>query len=164
MPEYAHIALIHGPDGAKLSKRHGALGVDWYRDQGYLPAAMRNYLARLGWGHGDDEIFSTEQAIEWFDIADLGKSPSRLDFEKMRNVNAHYLRAMPQDEVLDALEAFAASHGHAAFTAAQRARIAGMLDALRERASTLADLLDQASFLLTDEVIAPDEEIGRAHV
>ena len=157
VPEYAHIALIHGPDGAKLSKRHGALGVDWYRDQGYLPAAMRNYLARLGWGHGDDEIFSTEQAIEWFDIADLGKSPSRLDFEKMRNVNAHYLRAMPQDEVLEALEAFAASHGHAAFTAAQRARIAGMLDALRERASTLADLLDQASFLLTDEVIAPDE-------
>ncbi|MCP1335810.1 glutamate--tRNA ligase [Futiania mangrovi] len=157
VPVYAHIALIHGPDGAKLSKRHGALGVDWYRDQGYLPAAMRNYLARLGWGHGDDEIFTTEQAIAWFDIADLGKSPSRLDFEKMRSVNAHYLRAMPAQDALAALEEFATAHGHAAFNETQRARIAGMLDALRERASTLADLLDQAAFLLTDEVIVPDD-------
>ena len=92
VPVYAHIPLIHGPDGAKLSKRHGALGVDAYRDMGYLPAAMRNYLLRLGWAHGDDEIISTEQAIAWFDLDAIGRSPSRFDFAKLGNLNGHYLR------------------------------------------------------------------------
>ena len=98
-PVYAHIPLIHGPDGAKLSKRHGALGVDAYRDMGFLPAALRNYLLRLGWGHGDDEIISTEQAIEWFDLANVGRAPSRFDVTKLTNLNAHYLREMPDDEL-----------------------------------------------------------------
>jgi glutamyl-tRNA synthetase len=99
-PVYAHIPLIHGPDGAKLSKRHGALGVDAYRDMGFLPAALRNYLLRLGWGHGDDEIISTEQAIEWFDLPAVGRAASRFDMVKLTNLNAHYLRETPDDELL----------------------------------------------------------------
>jgi len=99
-PIYAHIPLIHGPDGAKLSKRHGALGVDAYRDMGFLPAALRNYLLRLGWGHGDDEIISTRQAIEWFDLDGVGRSASRFDMAKLTNLNAHYLREMPDAELL----------------------------------------------------------------
>ena len=92
-PTYAHVPLIHGPDGAKLSKRHGALGVDAYRDElGMLPEAVSNYLLRLGWGHGDDEIISREQAIEWFDLDHVGKSPSRFDFKKLENLNGHYIR------------------------------------------------------------------------
>jgi glutamyl-tRNA synthetase len=99
-PVYAHIPLIHGPDGTKLSKRHGALGVDAYRDMGFLPAALRNYLLRLGWGHGDDEIISTEQAIEWFDLAGVGRSAARFDMAKLTNLNAHYLRETPDGELL----------------------------------------------------------------
>ena len=92
-PFYAHVPLIHGADGAKLSKRHGALGVDAYRDEmGVLPEALFNYLLRLGWGHGDDEIISREQAVEWFDIAHVGKSPARFDLAKLLNLNGHYMR------------------------------------------------------------------------
>jgi len=92
-PVYAHVPLIHGQDGAKLSKRHGALGVEAYRDElGILPEALSNYLLRLGWGHGDDEFITREQAIEWFDLADVGRSPSRFDTKKLENLNGHYLR------------------------------------------------------------------------
>lgn len=101
IPAFAHIPLIHGPDGAKLSKRHGAVGVEWYRDNGYLPEAMSNYLLRLGWAHGDDEIISRDDAIKWFDIADVGKSPSRLDFDKMKNLNAHYIKNKGEGELTD---------------------------------------------------------------
>ncbi|CAN5769648.1 glutamate--tRNA ligase [soil metagenome] len=99
-PVYAHIPLIHGPDGAKLSKRHGALGVDAYRDMGLLPAALRNYLLRLGWGHGDDEIISTAQAIDWFDLPGVGRSAARFDTAKLTNLNAHYLRETADAELL----------------------------------------------------------------
>ena len=99
-PVYAHIPLIHGADGAKLSKRHGALGVDAYRDMGFLPAALRNYLLRLGWGHGDDEIISTAQAIEWFDLPAVGRAASRFDMAKLTNLNAHYMREMADAELL----------------------------------------------------------------
>ncbi len=92
-PIYAHVPLIHGPDGAKLSKRHGALGVEAYRAMGYLPAALRNYLVRLGWSHGDAEIMSTEEMIEWFDLDAIGRSAARFDFAKLENLNGHYLRA-----------------------------------------------------------------------
>ncbi len=92
-PIYAHVPLIHGPDGAKLSKRHGALGVEAYRDEfGYLPDALSNYLTRLGWGHGDDEIFSREQAVKWFDVGQVGRAPARMDFKKLENINGHYIR------------------------------------------------------------------------
>ncbi len=92
-PEFAHLPLIHGPDGAKLSKRHGALGVEAYREMGYLPEALRNYLLRLGWSHGDDEIISTEEAVRWFDLDAVGRAPARLDFAKLDNLNGHYIRA-----------------------------------------------------------------------
>ena len=100
VPMFAHMPLIHGPDGAKLSKRHGAPAVEAYRAMGYLPAGLRNYLARLGWSHGDDEIFSTEQMIEWFDIDDINKAPGRLDFAKLADVNSHYIRQASDAELL----------------------------------------------------------------
>lgn len=99
IPQFAHIPLIHGPDGAKLSKRHGALGVDAYRDMGYLPEGLRNYLLRLGWGHGDEEIIPTERAIALFDVAGIGKAPSRMDFAKMNHVNAYYINHNEHDWV-----------------------------------------------------------------
>ena len=101
VPVFAHVPLIHGPDGAKLSKRHGALGVEAYRAMGYLPAALRNYLVRLGWSHGDDEIFSTEQMIEWFDLDGIGRSPARFDFAKLEDLNGYYIRNTPDDELLE---------------------------------------------------------------
>ncbi len=104
VPEFAHLPLIHGPDGAKLSKRHGALGVEAYREMGYLPETLRNYLLRLGWSHGDDEIISTEEAISWFDLDAVGRAPARFDFAKLDNLNGHYIR-VAADERLVALVA-----------------------------------------------------------
>ena len=104
VPVMAHIPLIHGPDGSKLSKRHGALGVDAYRAMGYLPAAMRNYLVRLGWAHGDQEIFSTEEMIAAFDLPQIGRSPARFDFAKLESLNGHYIRASADADLLAALE------------------------------------------------------------
>ncbi len=101
VPVFAHIPLIHGPDGAKLSKRHGALGIDAYREMGFVPEALRNYLLRLGWGHGDDEIISTEQAIAWFDLAGVGKGAARFDLDRLTNLNAHYLRQMDPGVLAD---------------------------------------------------------------
>ena len=144
-PVYAHIPLIHGADGAKLSKRHGALGVDAYRDMGFLPAALRNYLLRLGWGHGDDEIISTEQAIEWFDLAGVGRSPSRFDTVKLTNLNAHYLRAMPDAELLPlVLPKVEAKAGH--IDAAGRQRLERGLDGVKQRSRTLVELADNLLF------------------
>ena len=111
LPAFAHIPLVHGTDGAKLSKRHGAQGVEEYRAMGYLPSALRNYLVRLGWSHGDDEIFSTEQAIAWFDVADVGKSAARFDFAKLADLNGHYIRGMDLADVLAHLETCLASIG-----------------------------------------------------
>src|SRR5208282_5954822 len=105
VPVMAHIPLIHGPDGAKLSKRHGALGVDAYRALGYLPAALRNYLARLGWSQGDREFFATEDLIAAFDLPAIGRSPSRFDFVKLENMNGHFMRATPDGELLETLVA-----------------------------------------------------------
>ncbi|MFD1332778.1 glutamate--tRNA ligase [Methylopila musalis] len=156
VPKMAHIPLIHGPDGAKLSKRHGALGVEAYREMGFLPAAVRNYLARLGWSHGDDEIFSTEQAIEWFDVGQIGRSAARFDMAKLSNLNGHYMRATPDAELLAALKA-ALPHLPGGPEAAARLDATGRwpalesaLPGLKERAKTLVELLDGARFL-TDE-------------
>jgi glutamyl-tRNA synthetase len=104
LPHFAHIPLVHGADGAKLSKRHGAQGVEDYRDMGYLPAALRNYLVRLGWSHGDDEIFSTQQAIAWFDVKDVNRSAARFDFAKLADLNGHYIRAAPDAELVDGIK------------------------------------------------------------
>jgi glutamyl-tRNA synthetase len=144
-PVYAHIPLIHGPDGAKLSKRHGALGVDAYRDMGFLPEALRNYLLRLGWGHGDDEIISTAQAIEWFDLDGVGRSPSRFDMAKLTNLNAHYLREKPDAELLPlVLPRLEEKLG--TVDPAGRERIVRGLPGVKQRARTLIELADSLAF------------------
>ena len=141
-PHFSHIPLIHGPDGAKLSKRHGALGVEAYRDMGYLPEALRNYLLRLGWGHGDDEIISTAQAIEWFELSGIGRSPSRFDFAKLDNLNGHYMRQADDAELAKAV---AARLGKAD-DAATLAILTRAMPGLKSRAKTLKDLAENAGF------------------
>ncbi|MDY0883042.1 glutamate--tRNA ligase [Dongia soli] len=145
-PSFAHIPLIHGPDGAKLSKRHGALGVDAYRDLGYLPAALRNYLMRLGWSHGDDEIISTRQAIEWFDLPAVGRSASRFDYAKLDNLNAHYLRETDDRELAVDI---AARLGVAGDNAATERLVKGM-PGLKARAKTLKELAENAAFYIAE--------------
>ena len=145
-PAYAHIPLIHGPDGAKLSKRHGALGVDAYRDMGLLPAALRNYLLRLGWGHGDDEFLSTQQAIEWFDLDGVGRSPSRFDMAKLINLNAHYLREMPDDELLPMVLPRVEEKLGSKVDTVGLERITRGMNGVKQRSRTLIELADNLVF------------------
>ena len=145
-PAYAHLPMILGPDGAKLSKRHGALGVDAYRDMGFLPAALRNYLLRLGWGHGDDEIIPTEKAIEWFDLSGVGRSPSRFDMAKLTNLNAHYLRETSDAELmLLVLPGIEAKLG-AKLDASARERLRRGLNSVKQRSRTVVELADNLVF------------------
>lgn len=145
-PTFAHIPLIHGPDGAKLSKRHGALGVDAYRELGYLPMALRNYLLRLGWSHGDDEIISTEQAVSWFDLSSVGRSASRFDYAKLDNLNGHYIREAEDREL--AVDA-AARLGVAGDESATERLVKGM-PGLKARAKTLKELAENAAFYVAE--------------
>jgi glutamyl-tRNA synthetase len=161
-PVYAHIPLIHGADGAKLSKRHGALGVDAYRDMGFLPAALRNYLLRLGWGHGDDEIISTEQAIEWFDLSGVGRSPSRFDTLKLTNLNAHYLRAAPDAELLLLVMPLVETKTGGTIDASGRQRIERGLDGVKPRSRTLVELADNLVFYARSGVPAIADDKARA--
>jgi glutamyl-tRNA synthetase len=161
-PIFAHVPLIHGPDGAKLSKRHGALGVEAYRAMGYLPAALRNYLVRLGWSHGDDEIMSNEQMIEWFDLNAIGRSAARFDFVKLENLNGHYLRETPDAEIIDRLRKLIPELPEGAdlsqrIDAAGWRRLERALPGLKERAKTLVELLDNADFLFAKRPIKLDE-------
>ncbi len=163
VPVFAHVPLIHGPDGAKLSKRHGALGIEAYRAMGYLPAGLRNYLVRLGWSHGDDEIFSTEQAIEWFDIDDINKSPGRLDFAKLADVNGHCIRQASEPELLQRLKELLPHLDNGAEIAAkfERAgwdRLAAALPTLKERAKTLLDLIEGSAYLTAERPLALDDK------
>ncbi len=146
VPEFAHVPLIHGPDGAKLSKRHGALGVEAYREMGYLPEALRNYLLRLGWAHGDEEIIGTRQAIEWFGLDGVGRSPARFDFAKLENLNAHYIRES-EDSRLAALVVpqIEEKLGHPVDEIGS-ARLANGMAGLKQRAKTLVELADNAIF------------------
>ena len=151
-PIFAHVPLIHGPDGAKLSKRHGALGVDAYRAMGYLPAALRNYLVRLGWSHGDDEIMSTEDMVGWFDLDAIGRSAARFDFAKLENLNGHYLRATPDAEIMQRLKALVPELPNGGELAAKIdaegwRKLERALPGLKERAKTLVELLDSADYL-----------------
>ncbi len=161
-PQWAHLPLIHGPDGAKLSKRHGALGVDAYRAMGYLPETLRNYLARLGWAHGDDEIFSTEQAAEWFDLDAVNKGAARFDFERLRNLNGHYIREADNSTLLDRLSAILPEiEGGASFAArldAIRPQLLALMPALKERAKTLVELMQAAAFLTAERPLRLDEK------
>lgn len=148
LPEYAHIPLIHGQDGAKLSKRHGALGVDAYRDMGYLPDALKNYLLRLGWAHGDDEIISEKQAIEWFDLDGVGKSPSRFDFTKLENLNGIYMRETASNEtLLDGCLPLLEKKLGRTLASDERQKLLDALNELKNRAKNLIDLADSAMFL-----------------
>jgi glutamyl-tRNA synthetase len=163
VPVMAHLPLIHGPDGGKLSKRHGALGVDAYRALGYLPAALRNYLARLGWSHGDREFFSTQELIEAFDLSAIGRSPSRFDFVKLENMNGHFIRATPDAELLETLIAAlpylpGGPEIAAKLDAAKRAQLAAAMSGLKERAKTLVGLLDGASFLFAERPMAIEDK------
>ncbi len=146
IPEFAHVPLIHGPDGAKLSKRHGALGVEAYRDMGYLPEAMRNYLLRLGWAHGDEEIIGTEQAIEWFGLEAIGRSPARFDFAKLENLNGTYIREADDARLVDLiLPRIAEKLGLDIDEDGRDLLIAGM-EGLKQRAKTVVELSDNALF------------------
>ncbi len=152
VPEWAHVPLIHGPDGAKLSKRHGALGIEAYRAMGYLPAALRNYLVRLGWSHGDDEIISTEQLIEWFDLDGIGKSPARFDFAKLEDLNAHYIRNTDDDELVSRIveilpELEGGDELATKLDEAGRAKLKAAMPGLKERAKTLVELVASADYL-----------------
>lgn len=165
VPVMAHIPLIHGPDGAKLSKRHGALGVEAYRSMGYLPSALRNYLVRLGWAHGDQETFSTEEMIAAFDLPAIGRSASRFDLAKLENLNGNYLRAASVDELLAALDVVMPELGPArglgkALTGELRAKLATAMPGLQERAKTLVELLDSAAYLYASRPLALDEKAG----
>ena len=152
VPVMAHIPLIHGPDGSKLSKRHGALGVDAYRAMGYLPAAMRNYLVRLGWSHGDQEFFSTDEMISVFGLETIGRSPARFDFAKLEHINGHYMRASSDADLLAAIETILPDVGPgrgwpARFDETLRAKLTSAMAGLKERAKTLLELVDSAYFL-----------------
>jgi glutamyl-tRNA synthetase len=176
IPVMAHIPLIHGADGAKLSKRHGALGVDAYRALGYLPGALRNYLVRLGWSHGDKEIFSAQEMIEAFNLEHVGRSPARFDFAKLENLNGHYIRSMADQELVDALVATAPLLPNGAglagaFDDVMREKLLAAMPGLKERAKTLVELLDGAMFLFLERPLPMDEKAaailtggGRAHV
>jgi glutamyl-tRNA synthetase len=166
IPQFAHIPLIHGPDGAKLSKRHGALGVEAYRAMGYLPAAMRNYLARLGWAHGDDEIFSTEQAVTWFDLPAIGRSPSRFDFAKLENLNGHYIRTTEDAELVrhirNILPEVEATRDLVPLIDAQGWRkLERAMPGLKERAKTLVELIDAARYLFAHRPLDIDEKAAK---
>ena len=145
-PTFAHIPLIHGPDGAKMSKRHGALGVDAYRDQGFLPEALRNYLLRLGWSHGDEEIISTEQAIEWFDLSSVGRSAARFDFAKLTNLNGNYIRSANNEDLSKLVTSILQEKFDGKLAEATQDRLKKGMDELKERAKTVVELSENAEF------------------
>lgn len=163
VPVMAHIPLIHGADGAKLSKRHGALGVDAYRAMGYLPSALRNYLVRLGWSHGDHEIMSTEEMISWFDIDDINKGAARFDFKKLEAINGQYMRHCDDKKLFDyALSILPEIEGGkeviAKLNDKNRAEFLKAMPELKERAKTLVELIDNASFIFADRPLKLDEK------
>ncbi len=162
VPVLAHIPLIHGPDGAKLSKRHGALGVDAYRDMGYLAEAMRNYLARLGWSHGNDEFFTTEQAIAWFDLTHLGKAPARFDFARLENLSGQHIRASDDRALLAEIEAFLATQKQPPLTEAARIQMLAAMPGLKERAKIIPQMIDMASFILAEPPFDLDAAASKA--
>jgi len=162
VPLMAHIPLIHGPDGSKLSKRHGALGIDAYRAMGYLPAALRNYLVRLGWSHGDQEIFTTEEMLAAFDLPQIGRSPARFDFAKLESLNGYYLRHTDDARLLAELERVlphiaGGPELAAKLTADAREKLLAAMGGLKERAKTLVELADGARFLVAERPLALDD-------
>jgi len=163
IPKTAHIPLIHGADGAKLSKRHGALGVEAYRAMGYLPEALLNYLARLGWSHGDDEVMSIQQMIDWFDIVDVNKGAARFDFAKLEALNGVHMRAMEDARLtnilIDTLPYLDGGQQIAGkLNDTSRAQLLAAMPGLKERAKTLVELLSSANYLFAERPLIPDEK------
>lgn len=151
IPHYAHIPLIHGADGAKLSKRHGALGVGAYHEMGFLPEAIRNYLLRLGWSHGDSEIISTQEAIQWFDLDRVGKSPSRFDFTKLTNLNGHYIREADNERLVNLITPFIEARHNLSVTAEAYDLLRRGMGGLKERAKTLVELAENSLFYIESQ-------------
>ena len=162
VPVWAHIPLIHGPDGKKLSKRHGALGVDEYQKMGYPAAGMRNYLARLGWSHGDDEFFTDAQATEWFDLGGIGKSPARFDFKKLENLCGQQIAVADDAALLQEIEAYLEAAGLADLTETQRSGMARAMYCLKDRAKTFPELIEKAHFVLASAPLEMDEKAAAA--
>lgn len=160
-PVFAHIPLIHGADGAKMSKRHGALSVTEYREAGYLPTAMRNHLARLSWAHGDDEFFSTEQAIEWFDLPQVGKSAARFDFVKLANLNGQHMRATDDVVLVEAAKNIVASQQNEPISDLKVQRLAQAMPGLKERCKTVIELIEMAHYILSDRPFDMDAKAAK---
>jgi glutamyl-tRNA synthetase len=156
VPAMGHIPLIHGPDGAKLSKRHGAQAVGEFADMGYLPEAMRNYLTRLGWGHGDDEIFTDTQAADWFDVTDVVKSPARLDWQKLGFINAHYIKAADNTRLAALVTRVIEARGETV-PANVAARLPTLIGLLKEGAKTTLDIADSLAFVMRTRPLALDD-------
>ncbi|RBO54470.1 glutamate--tRNA ligase [Rhodovulum sp. BSW8] len=162
VPVWAHIPLIHGPDGKKLSKRHGALGVEEYQAMGYPAAAMRNYLARLGWSHGDDEFFDDAQAKEWFSLEGIGRSPARLDFKKLENLSGQHIAGAEDAALLREVQAFLAATGAPSLTEEQIAGLARALPFLKQSAKTFPQLVEKAYFILGKRPFEPDQKAAKS--
>ncbi len=162
LPVYAHIPLIHGPDGRKLSKRHGALSAAEYRKMGYPAAAMRNYLARLGWSHGDDEFFTDAQAQAWFDLDGIGKAPARFDLKKLENLSGRHIAAMEDAALLHGLADYLRATGAPPLPDARMKQLESALYCLKDRVKTFAELIDKAAFILNDRPIEPDAAAAAA--
>ena len=161
VPEFAHIPLIHGADGSKLSKRHGALGIEAYREMGYLPEALRNYLVRLGWGHGDDEIITTDEAIAWFDLAGVGRAPAQFDFAKLDSINAHYIREADDARLVGLVAERLEGEFGGALAAGERERLLKAMPGLKPRAKTIVELADKARFYVVKRPIAPSGDAAK---
>ena len=162
VPVWAHIPLIHGPDGKKLSKRHGAVGLHEYQGLGYPAQAMRNYLCRLGWAHGDAEFFGDAQALDWFGLEGIGRAPARLDFKKLENLSGQHIAGMADAALLHELQAYLAATGRPTLTALQENRMAQAMPSLKERSKTFPELLEKAHFLMIDRPVAPDPKARAA--
>ncbi len=162
IPVWAHIPLIHGPDGKKLSKRHGALGVEEYQAMGYPAAAMRNYLARLGWSHGDDEVFTDAQALDWFDLAGIGKSPARFDFKKLDNISGQQLKMMDDSDIVAAVEGYLAATDATPLQSQQKDALTQAMYCLKTAAKTLPQLVEKARFALISRPVDRDEKADKA--
>ncbi|MDG1288599.1 MAG: glutamate--tRNA ligase [Lentibacter sp.] len=161
LPVYAHIPLIFGPDGKKLSKRHGATGVEEYQHMGYPASGMRNYLARLGWSHGDDEFFTDAQALEWFDLTSIGKSPARFDFKKLENLCGQHIAATENAALLHELKTFLAATGQSGLQDSKISLFEAAMPQLKERAKTYGELIDKAHFIMVDRPVFPDEKAAK---
>lgn len=162
VPVWAHVPLIHGPDGKKLSKRHGAVGLEEYQALGYPAAGMRNYLTRLGWSHGDAEFFTDEDALNWFDLTGIGRAPARLDFKKLENISGQHISAMPDAKLLPEIEAYLDAAGQPPLSQLQHSGLSRALYCVKDRAKTFPELIEKAKFILSSRPIGMDEKAAQA--